>query len=350
VAPKPLEADRVDSANVDDVGTRAPFVPLAPETSNDFTYALEGSGPTRFRLTYYAKLERNRIDVLPSNFRSVVSGGASPNGIGVPTNVGELRAHGLDLSLQRGGFSLNADYIRGFSSSASQFAYNELNAPAIAAGHLFPLGYVPGFTASLSYTFRPARGLRVTPSLAYESGYPYGNGKLVYVFGPDGKPVQVPNDNYVNPGFNYYFLQDPGQPFDAATNPYIGSQGTPEGNDPNTLRSTPQTLVNLHVEGDITRRLTAVLDVSNLFGVTSANALQTNPYLIGPPGYKGGDPAYGAAYANTAGFAQPYLLGNGIPTNDGVTQALPWSYGSGGYVPQGYPLARTVWLGLRYRI
>src|SRR5450631_2989543 len=42
VAPKPLEADRSDSANVDAAGNPAPFVPLAPETTNVFTYSFEG--------------------------------------------------------------------------------------------------------------------------------------------------------------------------------------------------------------------------------------------------------------------------------------------------------------------
>jgi hypothetical protein len=322
VAPKPLQADRTDSTNP------APFVPLAAETSNDFSYSLEGSGRTQFRLTYYGKLERNRIDVLPVNFRSIGSSGAGPSGIGVPTNAGELRVHGLELYAKNGRFALGANAIRGLSSSASQFAYNDLNAPAIAAGHLFPLGYVPDFTATLSYEFRPTPRLRITPSLSYESGYPYGNGKKVYVFDPlTNLPVRVNNDDNVNPGASYYFLRDPSQPFDAVTNPYVGSLGTPEGDDPNTLRSRPQTLVNLHLEGDLTPRLTAIADVSNLFGVSAPTALQSNPYLYGPPG----DPR------------------NGIPTNDGIHQSLPWTYGTGGYVPQGYPLARTAWLGLRYR-
>ena len=45
----------------------------------------------------------------------------------------------------------------------------------------------------------------------------------------------------------------------------------------------------------------------------------------------------------------PYLLGNGVPTNDGVNQAVPWTYGTAAYMPQSYPLARTFQLRLRYR-
>jgi len=363
VAPAPLEVDRTDSTNVGANGNPAPFVELAPETANDFTYSFEGGGRTRFRLTYYQQFEQNLIDVLPFNFRSAIAAGLNPNGIGVPTNVGQLQSHGLELNLQGGGFSFNGNFIRAFSSSASQFAYNDLNAPAVAAGQLFPVSYEPDFTAELSYQFTTSnKRLRITPSVSYATGYPYGNGKMVWIFDPTtGKPIQLPNDNYVNPGANYYFLETPSEPFNATTNPYIGNLGTNEGNDPNTLRSEPQTFVNLHIEGDITPRLTVILDIVNLLNTTSATAYQNNPYLIGPPGYKGGNPTYAACYgqilAGTVPCAPglptgttPYGLGNGVPTNDGVNQSVPWAYGTASYVPQSYPMARTVQLRLRYRI
>jgi hypothetical protein len=56
--------------------------------------------------------------------------------------------------------------------------------------------------------------------------------------------------------------------------------------------------------------------------------MQGNPYLVGPPG----------------------TPGNGVPTSGGVTPAVPWQYGTAGYVSQGYPLARTFQVGLRYRL
>lgn len=346
VAPEPLEVDRTDTANP------APFVQLAPETANDETLSLEGGGRTQFRATYYAEHDLNLIDVLPFNFRSAIAAGENPNGVGVPTNAGALLSHGADLWLKNGGFTFDADYIRGFSSSASQFAFNGLNAAAVAANQLFPLSYVPDLTATLSYEIDVARKrLRITPSLSYETGYPYGNGTEVWTFNPvTHQPEQVPNDNYVNPGYNYYFLANPALPYNAVTNPYIGSLGTPEGPDPNSLRSVPQTLVSLHVEGDLSPRVTLILDVANLFGVATPTAMQGNPYLIGPPGYTGGNANYAAAYAADAGYAQPYTLGNGVPTNDGETPALPWTYGTAGYVPAGYPNARSFWVTLRYRM
>ncbi|MHB8146463.1 MAG: hypothetical protein ACYDGM_04265, partial [Vulcanimicrobiaceae bacterium] len=305
----------------------------------------------QFRMTYFADRELNRIDVLPVNFRSAVNSGQSPSGVGVPTNAGELRARGFEVWIRRGGVTLNANALRAYSSSASQFAYNGLNAAAAAAGHLFPIGYVPAFSATLSDLIRIGSRVRVTPSLSYESGYPYGNGTQIWVFDPgSGKPKAVPNDNYVNPGYNYYFLRDPSKPFDATSNPYIGSLGTAEGSDPNSLRTHPQLLASLHVATDISSHVTAILDVANLLGIAAPTALQGNPYLIGPSGYTGGNPLYAAAYQAASGHAAPYVLGNGIPTNDGVHQIVPWSYGTTGYVPSSYPLARSVSVRLRFRL
>jgi hypothetical protein len=363
VAPAPLEADRVDSTNVDANGNPAPFVALAPETANDMTYSFEGGGRTQFRITYYRKFEQDLIDVLPYNFKSAISSGINPNGVGVPTNVGNLRASGVELYAKNGGFAIDSNYIHALTSSASQFAYNDLNAPAVAAGHLFPVSYLPDFTTNLSYEFNDRKHrLRITPSVSYQTGYPYGNGKEAWIFSPTtGKPIQVPNDNYVNPGDNYYFLANPSQPFNALTNPYIGNLGTSEGNDPNTLRSMPQFLVNLRLEKDITPRLTVIVDVANLLNTVTPTAYQVNPYLIGPPGYKGGSTTYANCYgqilAGTAPCAPglpaettPYTLGNGVPTQTGVTQSVPWNYGTDGYIPQGYPLGRTVQVRLRYRL
>jgi hypothetical protein len=345
VAPEPLEADRVDSANP------APFVPLAPEIGRQLTYSVEGGTRTKVRVTYFASDELNRIDVLPFNFRSATSTGENPDGVGVPTNAGELRAHGLEVWMKNGGLELDANLIRAQSSSASQFAFNDLNAAAVAAGQLFPVSYIPDLSLQLSYEIDlDHRHVRITPSLSYESGYPYGNGKMIWIFNPvTNKPEQVPNDNFENPGFNYYFLQNPALPYNAQSNPYIGSLGTNEGNDPNTLHTTPQTIVSLHTEVDVAPHVTAIFDIFNLLDVTTPTQLQGNPYLIGPPGYTGGNALYSAAYGADAGFPQ-YTLGNGIPTNNGLTAAVPWNYGRAGYVPMSYPLARTLQVTLRYRL
>ncbi len=343
VAPLPLEVQRTDSI------APTPPVVLAPETADDYSFSYEHGGPTQIRLTYYAEFEKNRIDVLPFNFRANPQ---NPNAVGVPTNAGLLRSHGIELFAKHGGLQFNANYGRTFTSSVDQFAYNDLNPAAILAGHLYPAGYVPDFTATLSYEFDAAgHRLRITPLLSYESGYPYGNGTMVWVIDPKtGSPELVPNDNYVNPGYNYYFLKNPALPHSAATNPYIATLGTNEGADPNTLRTTPQTFASLHVEQDLGARVTAIFDVANLFATDAPTQLQGNPYLIGPPGYLGGDIYYEKAYGAQYCKGCLYTLGDGVPTNDGRTQIVPWTYGTAGYVPQAYPMARTAQVRLRYRL
>ena len=346
-APNPLEAERNDGST--------PFVPIASETGDAYRVALQHTGAVRARIGYFAKSEKNLIDVLPFNFRSAIQSGDNASGVGVPTNAGSLLVHGVEFSLESGGFSLAGTYTHGLSSSASQFGYNALNAPAIAAGHLFPLGYVPDFSAVASFDFKPAKRLTISPTLSYETGYPYGNGRRVYVFDPTTHaPLHVANDNYVNPGFNYYFLADPSRPFDARTNPYIANLGTPEGDDPNTLRSRPSLLASLRVRAQLSPATTLVLDVENLFGNASPTQVQGNPYLIGPPGYAGG--TYGAPLCSqlgggsTCATTQPYTLGNGVPTRDGQHPALPFGYGTAGYIPSSYPGARAVYLRLQERV
>jgi hypothetical protein len=340
--PLPLEAQRSVS------GETSSSFPLAPETADVFAFSYEHGGPTQIRLTYFAQFEKNVIDVLPENYRS--NAGENPNAIGIPTNAGMLRSHGIELWAKAAGFTLDANYNRTLSSSIYQFAFNDLNAPAILAGHLFPANYIPELTATASYEFVLAkRRARITPMLSYESGYPYGNGTMVWSI-VNGVPTQVPNDNYVDPGYNYYFLRNPAKPYNALANPYVANLGTGEGADPNMLHTTPQTLTSLHMEYDLTPHLTAMFDVVNLFAVDAPTQLQGNPYLIGPPGYAGGDPYYERAYGAQYCKKCLYTLGNGIPTNNGQNPAVPWEYGVSGYVPEAYPLARSALIRLRYRL
>lgn len=342
VAPKPLETERRDSAQ-----PGAPFAPLAPERASSFEVTYARTGPVAFSLTYFNKREHDRIDVIPQNFRSTIGSDEQPGtGIGIPQNVGDLNARGFDLAFTRAAFSLSATYVRAFSSSASQFGLNDLNAPAVAAGHLFPAGYVPDFTAIAAYRIRMGRASLV-PVLSYESGYPYGNGTMLWVYGPGGRPERVPNDNFVNPGYNFYFLRDPSRPYDARSNPYVATLGTAEGPDPNTLRTPPQLLVSLNARIPLAAHAELLVDVANLLGVANPTQFQGNPYLIGPPGYAGGNPLYAAWYGNVFGNGRPYTLGNGVPTNDGTTPAVPWTYGTAGYVASSYPEARSIFVRLR---
>ncbi|HXN09589.1 MAG TPA: hypothetical protein VN860_07985, partial [Candidatus Acidoferrales bacterium] len=367
--PSPLEVERIVTA-----GSRPSVLlaPLSPQTASDYEISFGHGGFVSYKLTAFARREANLIDVVPTNFRApgVVSGtGGTSLGVALPQNVGSARINGLEFALESSRANIDATYTKGYSTSASPFGLNALNAPAAAAGHVFPLSFIPAVQATASYRF-PAGHLEIVPTLTFESGYPYGNGKQVYVYctsvsyecaGNTGTPSPVLNDNNVNPGYNYYFLRDPSLPYcphpsgcAGATgfNPLIGNQGTPEGNDPFTLRSPPALFVALHINAQLTRQVSASLGATNLLNHISPTQYEGNPWLIGAPGYTG-SPSCGTAYAKYYGGAAGvgsgcYTLGNGIPTFNGQTPAVPWSYGTQGYVPTSWPAPQNVYLRLEW--
>jgi hypothetical protein len=353
--PQLSSIDRIDTI----VGT-LPFTPLGPERGNHYTFSISGNGATRFRVSYFAKLENNRLDVIPASLavQNTQSSGASASAIGLTENLGDYQVHGVDVQVEHGPMQLTATYARTFGIDSQQYATTQVNPTAIAAGLLFPANYAPDLNATFSYRFHRGR-TTITPQLSYESGYPYGVGTKTVVAGPSGQPTIVNNDNFYNPGASYYFLRNPAQPFNAATNPYIANLGTPEGAFPGTLRSNPRTFVGLRIEHQFNSRLTLHVDVTNLLNFQGPIQNLNNPYMIGPPGYTGGNPLYAAYYAKL--FSQliaqyrglPYILGNGIPTLDGYHPEFSnpaENYGTGPYVGASFPYRRQVVIGLSYAL
>ena len=367
--PSPLEVERIVTA-----GNRPSVLlaPLSPQTASDSEVSFGHAGSLSYKLTAFARHETNLIDVVPTNFRTpgVVSGTAGTSlGVALPQNVGSARISGFEFGLESNRANVDATYTKGYSTSASPFGLNALNAPAATAGHVFPLSFIPALQATASYRFAAAH-LEIVPTLTFESGYPYGNGKQVYIYcasisyecaSSGGKPSAVLNDNNVNPGYNYYFLRNPALPYcpqplgcagGTRFNPITGNLGTPEGNDPFTLRSPPALYVALHINAQLTRSVSASLGVTNLLNHTNPSQYEGNPWLIGPPGYAGSpgcSSAYAKYYGGAAGIGSGcYTLGNGIPTLNGQTPAVPWTYGTQGYVPTSWPAPQSVYLRLEW--
>ncbi len=204
VAPLPLEPQRTDST------APAPPVILAPETADDYSFSYERGGRTQIRVTYYADLEKNRHRRLARSTSGPTR--RTPMPLAFRRTRVCLRSHGVELFVKRGGLQFIANYGRTFTSSVDQFAYqrpqrrgNSGRTP-LSGRIIFPIS-----RRRSAYEFDfGARRLRMTPLLSYESGYPYGNGTMVWIVdSKTGSPELVPNDNYVNPGYNYYFLKNP---------------------------------------------------------------------------------------------------------------------------------------------
>ena len=174
---------------------------------------------------------------------------------------------GIELALAKSvtfGFSgyLNATYDNTKANYNSDF-FPATNNAALALNHYFHVSYLAPVTATLGIVYHDRHGLLVTAELPYESGYYYGVGKHTFVFALCGQvagctgnpnssvPVEVLNTDLAaaslgqNTLTSAYYYTDPANP-GTILNPNItGSRGTPEGNDPGSLRSPQRLLVNL---------------------------------------------------------------------------------------------------------
>ena len=346
-APLPYAIDRFDSV------TPVPYAPVTFENGHHFVYSIEARGRINARVSYWRKNEYNRLDILPASLAvqsSSTSVSASPSSIGLPANLGLYKAHGADFELSSGKLHMTGTYTREIGLDSSQYSLNQVNPAQVFSGGLIPGSFFPDFSSTLSYAFKLGGKTTIAPQLSYESGMPYGNGRKVYTTLADGSYAFVNNDNHVNPGYAYYFLKNPAQPFDATSNPYTASINNTEGDNPQTARLAPRTFLSLHIEHRISKRISLSLDGTNLLNFTGPIELLSNGYAPGPPGYTGGDPLIAAWMSQQ--FSQrlgqyrglPYILGNGIPTIDGYHPQFgpQFNYGTGPYVTAALPYRRTI--------
>jgi hypothetical protein len=176
--------------------------------------------------------------------------------------------------------------------------------------HYFHVSYLAPVTATLGLVYHDRHGLLVTAELPYESGYYYGVGKHTFVFALCGQvagctgnpassvPVEVLNTDLAaaslgqNTLTSAYYYTDPLNP-GTILNPNItGSRGTPEGNDPGSLRSPQRLLVNLAIAHDVgsgPNHFQVGVRASNLLGNYSPGVVGGNSRfrINGLGGYNG---------------------------------------------------------------
>jgi Carboxypeptidase regulatory-like domain/TonB dependent receptor len=215
------------------------------------------------------------------------------------SNQGVNENTGVEFDLQRevasgiGGF-LNFTYDNTLANYDSDF-FPFANAAAVAANHFFHISYIAPITGTLNLTYDSPNGWHTSVTVPYESGYPYGVGKKVYVFENNcdptkpAIPVQVLNTDLAENNCaggstqDAYYFTDPTNP-GTVFNPNItGSRGTPDGNDPGTIRGNAIALVNLSISHEIghePNNFLAGFRVENLLGNFSGAAPTNNPYYI----------------------------------------------------------------------
>jgi hypothetical protein len=330
----------------------APYTPVRPQraVNYDASWEHDFGGGKELRITpYYRKgtdyvvsssqlLFTNRVTGLP------VFGPPHESNAGVNENTGvELafdsrRTFGLSTSLA-------VTYDNTFANYDSDF-FPSVNAAALAAGHFFHVSYVAPITATANLVWNSRHGTTVEATIPYESGYPYGVGKRVYVFEPNANGINVPvsvlNTDGCNPNGGssaYYFTSDSSTclPYPTVT----GSRGTPEGNDPGSLRGPSITTLDMTISQELggkDRGYQVGLRAQNLLGNYSADTPYNNFWYtncgFGVPCGPNNTQGLPASGTNTAtGFEpfqyntcpQPYCSDKSGPPRE-YTFFVSWKY------------------------
>jgi hypothetical protein len=197
--------------------------------------------------------------------------------------------------------------------------------------------YVAPITATANFVYNSRHGFHVSATVPYESGYRYGVGKRVYVFVQNAQnqsvPISVLNTDLANGYTNAYYYTDPNNPGTMQQPNIIGSRGTPEGDDPGTLRGVANTYLNLTMSQDLggkERGFQVGLRVENLLGNYNASSPSNNIW-----------------YTN-CGFGKS-CPGSGQNLNIGL-EPFQYNYGSGPYENEqlGLPREYTVFVTMKY--
>lgn len=281
----------------------AQFTPVRPQRAINYDFGFEhdfGHGielriePYYRKGTDYVVGNQNLLFTLPSG--TPVFGPLREENAGTNINTG------VEFALQRQaryGFSglLDATYDNTFANYDSDF-FPTVNNAALAAGHFFHVTYVSPVVGTLNLVYNTPGGFHAGTTISYESGYSFGVGKKTFTFetiNGVSVPVQVLNTDLVSIPSEAYYFTDPTNP-GTIDNPNItASRGTPEGDDPGTLKGPQIATVQVEVSHDLGRaphNMLAGVRVQNLFGNYTPTRIPANLYYV-PNGIGGFGPGSG---------------------------------------------------------
>lgn len=293
----------------------ASYTPVLPERAVNYDASFEHDfgHDLELRISPYYRKGVDYV-VSTSSLLFTLPSGRPIFGPSHETNAGVNENTGVEFDLQKesnsglNGF-LDFTYDNTLANYDSDF-FPTVNDAALAANHFFHVSYVAPVTGTLNLSYdQPNGGWHIAMDMPYESGYPYGVGKKVYVFANacdpslPAVPVEVLNtdlaENTCGPGTSSdaYYFTDPTNPGTVFAPNITGSRGTAEGDDPGTARGNPIATINLEIAHDIghaPNNLIAGFRVDNLLGNDSldqpGNFAANNPYYInnGIGGYGAG--------------------------------------------------------------
>jgi len=321
----------------------AQYTPVRPQRAINADFSIEhdfGNG-LQLKISPYYRKGTDYV-VGTSNLLFTLPSGKPVFGPSREINAGVNKNTGVEFEIQKQspyGLSglFDATYDNTLANYDSDF-FPTVNAAALAAGHFFHVTYVAPITATFNVNYNTRPGMHISVTIPYESGYRYGVGKKVFIFEPEGPgganiPVQVLNTDIANsnPADAYYFT-DPANPGTPDHPNIVGSVGTPEGDDPGTIRGPQVATLNLSLSQDFgaPRNMTIGFRVLNLFGNYTPARIVNNPYYV-----NNGFGAYGPS--------------SGSNPNIGI-EPYQYNYGPNLYEnePIGPPRLWTVFVSMKY--
>jgi len=231
------------------------------------------------------------------------------------------------------------DYLNQYTrtpATANGSSLPILPAYLLTSNQFFRSAFVPPVTISTGLTYQMKDGLRITPSLLFNTGYAFGVGRSAFGF-INGVNYTLPETNfgvntpYAGPGspnlpINASYYVDPQIP-GLSTNPNIvASRGYNEPAIAGNGRSPAQGYLNLNIEypyKNVTLGLQVFNLTNNVYGVPQVNQVY-QPVATGVAGPQTGKFANALPYSNT------YVPGAADESyNDGGTLPFINGYGPG---------------------
>jgi hypothetical protein len=274
----------------------AQYTPVKPQraTNYDASWTHEFPANVELRITPYY---RKGVDYVVANtpLLFTLPDGTSIFGSPREQNAGVNESTGVEVDLQKlasSGFTgtLSATYDNTLANYNSDF-FPSTNNAALALNHFFHVSYVAPLVATLDVAYDTHNGWHFSALMPYESGYRYGVGKKTFVFqpiGPNGAlvPVEVLNTDLAatslgqNANQSAYYFTDPSNPGTILHPNITGSRGTPDGDDPGTLKGPPHMyLTDVAIAHDVGRGPTGMqigIRGTNLFGNYTNTVVGTN--------------------------------------------------------------------------
>ncbi len=288
-----------------------PFQPVKPETFSNWEFSYEHAFKNNLAVKLTPFYRRGYDALVQTASQKIVNGVLQFDATGAPifnpsvsTSLGINRTTGVEFYVTKDaeyGFSgsLSATYINEFTNvpptQGNEDFLPTIPAASLELGNQYRVGYLSPFQFTLAPSYRFHNGIKITPNIQYNMGYPIGSGQITQVL-YNGKAYNVSNTNLTNSaqlggpqGAGCYV--DPQNPGSIFAPNVSACRGTPDGPSAGSVLSNQNIIANVALEftppkhGKYTNTIGIKVDniFGDVYGIPAINAL----YQPAAQGYGG---------------------------------------------------------------